>query len=109
MEGSGALPWKPPRACDDYLSEFKHCKSLWNRFHHYYAHGTLPSCQQWREDHSSCTQWEKHRSKEAQEALQRSERNRLAEQGKFPPVWELRQEPPREWNLPLNYKKPQDS
>lgn len=51
-----------PRDCDDYWSEFRHCKSLWNRFHHYYAYGTLPSCHQWKEDYKNCREWEKHRT-----------------------------------------------
>lgn len=54
-----------PRSCDDYWSEFKHCKSLWNRFHHYYTYGTSPSCQQWKEDYRNCKEWEKRRSAEA--------------------------------------------
>uniref|UniRef100_A0A4W6C3E1 Synaptic plasticity regulator PANTS n=1 Tax=Lates calcarifer TaxID=8187 RepID=A0A4W6C3E1_LATCA len=100
---------QPPRACDNYWSEFRHCKSLWNRFHHYYTYGTSPSCQQWQEDYNNCKEWEKHRDIEAKEALQRSERNRVAEQKKFTPVWKLRQDPPRDWHLPLNQEKPQDS
>lgn len=56
---------QPPRACDNYWSEFRHCKSLWNRFHHYYTYGTSPSCQQWQEDYNNCKEWEKHRDIEA--------------------------------------------
>uniref|UniRef100_A0A4W5R5Y0 Synaptic plasticity regulator PANTS n=1 Tax=Hucho hucho TaxID=62062 RepID=A0A4W5R5Y0_9TELE len=59
MADSGAM-WRPPRTCDDYWSEFRHCKSLWNRFHNYYAHGTSPSCGQWKEDYYSCREWEKN-------------------------------------------------
>lgn len=44
-----------------------------------------------------------------QEALQNSERNRVAEQKKFTPVWKLRQAPPRDWHTPLNQENPQDS
>lgn len=44
-----------------------------------------------------------------QEALQKSERNRVAEQRKYTPVWELRRDPPRDWHMPLNQEKPQDS
>ncbi|XP_045891030.1 UPF0545 protein C22orf39 homolog [Micropterus dolomieu] len=109
MESSEERPWRSPRACDDYWSEFRHCKSLWNRFHHYYTYGTSPSCHQWKEDYHNCREWEKHKSIEAKEALQRSERNRVAEQRKFKPVWELRRDPPRDWHMPLNQEKPQDS
>lgn len=154
------LSLQTPRVCDDYWSEFRHCKSLWNRFHHYYTYGTSPSCQQWKEDYHNCREWEKHRTTEAkvqfwklilfedlnlwsfwnspgclnvlkntckhlkkkcieyeinlyfyvlQEALQMSERNRVAEERKFTPVWKLRQDPPRDWHMPLNQEKPQDS
>ncbi|XP_067083969.1 synaptic plasticity regulator PANTS [Osmerus mordax] len=108
MAASEAM-WRPPRNCDVYWSEFRHCKSLWNRFHHYYAHGTSPSCQQWKEDFNMCKQWENHPDPETKEALQSSERKRVAEQRKCTPVWEMRREPPRDWHLPLNQDKPQDS
>uniref|UniRef100_A0AAX7SKJ2 Synaptic plasticity regulator PANTS n=1 Tax=Astatotilapia calliptera TaxID=8154 RepID=A0AAX7SKJ2_ASTCA len=100
---------KPPRACEDYWSEFRHCKSFKNWFHHYYTYGTVPSCQQWKEDYHNCREWEKHRGTEAKEALRRSEKIRVAEQRNFIPVWQLRQEPPRDWHVPLNQEKPQDS
>ncbi|XP_029365576.1 synaptic plasticity regulator PANTS isoform X1 [Echeneis naucrates] len=109
MDRSEAVRWRPPRSCEDYWSEFKHCKSFRNRFHYYYAYGASPSCRQWKEDYSNCIEWEKHRSNEAKEALQMSERNRVAEQKKFTPVWKLRQDPPRDWHMPLNEEKPQDS
>ncbi|XP_060894584.1 UPF0545 protein C22orf39 homolog [Labrus mixtus] len=106
MDGSAERPWRSPRACDDYWSEFRHCKSLRNHFHHYYTHGTSPSCQQWKEDYKNCREWEKSRSAEAKEALQRSERNRVEEQKKFTPVWELRRDPPKDWHMPLNQERP---
>ncbi|KAM9858465.1 synaptic plasticity regulator PANTS [Aulostomus maculatus] len=109
MDQSADKEWKPPRACDDYWSEFRHCKSLWNSFHHYYAYGTFPSCQQWKEEYYHCRAWETCRDTEAKEALQRSERNRVADQRNFTPVWELRQTPPSDWHLPLNQEKPQDT
>ncbi|CAG5924586.1 synaptic plasticity regulator PANTS [Menidia menidia] len=109
MEQPAVTIWRPPRVCEDYWSEFRHCKSLTHFFHHYYAYGTTPSCQQWKEDYNYCREWEKHRSKEAKEALQKSERNRLAQQKNFIPVWELRQEPPSDWHAPLNQQNKQDS
>ncbi|XP_058492169.1 UPF0545 protein C22orf39 homolog isoform X2 [Solea solea] len=109
MALSGQRSWRPPRSCDNYWSEYKHCKSMGSRFNHYYTYGTFPSCQQWKEDYYSCKEWENHRRIEAKEALQTSERNRLAEQKKFTPVWRLRKDPPKDWNMPLNQEKPQDS
>ncbi|KAM7415918.1 hypothetical protein PAMA_018131 [Pampus argenteus] len=98
--------WRPPRACDDYWTEFKHCKSLWHRFHHYYTFGTSPSCHQWKVDYNNCRKWEKHTSTDAKEALQQSERDRVAQQTNFTPVWQMREAPPSDWNLPLNQEKP---
>uniref|UniRef100_A0A3P9I3E1 Synaptic plasticity regulator PANTS n=1 Tax=Oryzias latipes TaxID=8090 RepID=A0A3P9I3E1_ORYLA len=109
MDRPVVTTWRPPRACDTYWSEFWHCKSLVNRFHHYYTYGTTPSCHQWKEDYYNCREWEKSRSPETKEALQRSERKRVAEQKKFDPVWELRCEPPKDWNLPLNQDNTEDS
>nr|XP_057926392.1 UPF0545 protein C22orf39 homolog [Doryrhamphus excisus] len=109
MEKSGERIWRTPRACSDYWSEYRHCKSLRNRFHQYYTYGTSPSCKQWEEDYYNCTMWEKNKGTEAKEALLRSEGNRVSEQRKFTPVWELRQQPPSDWHLPLNQGKPQDS
>uniref|UniRef100_A0A8D2ZZX8 Synaptic plasticity regulator PANTS n=1 Tax=Scophthalmus maximus TaxID=52904 RepID=A0A8D2ZZX8_SCOMX len=89
--------------------EFRHCKSFGNIFHHYYTHGTAPSCQQWKEDYKNCREWEKHQGIEAKEALQSSEMNRVAEQRKFTPVWTMRSNPPEDWNMPLNQETPRDS
>lgn len=63
------LSVQTPRVCDDYWSEYRHCKSLWNRFHHYYTYGASPSCQQWKEDYHNCKEWEKHRTTEAKVQL----------------------------------------
>ncbi|XP_061754963.1 UPF0545 protein C22orf39 homolog [Nerophis ophidion] len=109
MEKPQRTAWRTPRACSDYWSEYKLCKSLRNRFHHYYTYGTFPSCMQWKEDYNNCTAWEKNQGTEAKEALRKSERDRVAEQKKFTPVWRLRQKPPSDWHSPLNQDEPQDS
>uniref|UniRef100_A0A8C1KKR5 Synaptic plasticity regulator PANTS n=1 Tax=Cyprinus carpio TaxID=7962 RepID=A0A8C1KKR5_CYPCA len=101
--------YHPPRSCDVYWCEFKHCKSLFNRFHEYYTYGRAPDCQQWKEDYYTCKEWEKTHSTHAKESLQESERKRVAEQRKFTPVWELRQTPPADWHVPLNQGGPHDS
>nr|XP_023692874.1 UPF0545 protein C22orf39 homolog [Paramormyrops kingsleyae] len=100
--------WRPPRMCDDYWNEFNHCKSLWNRFYQYYTFGTIPACQQWKDDYKACREWEKRHNAEAKELLQQSERARVAAQSKFAPVWKLRQKPPEDWHLPLNQEKPEE-
>lgn len=86
--------------CDDYWSEWKHCRSLRNRFHQYYTYGEVPSCKQWKTDYKNCREWEKYKSGETKEALRDSEKKRLEEQ-KRDPIWEMRKNPPAEWHLPL--------
>ncbi|XP_067395982.1 synaptic plasticity regulator PANTS isoform X2 [Emydura macquarii macquarii] len=54
--------WRPPRTCEDYWSEWKHCKGIRNFFHNYYTYGEVPSCEQWKIDYSNCRQWEKSKS-----------------------------------------------
>lgn len=62
---------QPPRSCDVYWSEFKHCKSLFNRFHEYYTYGKSPDCQQWKQDYYTCKEWEKNHSTQAKVSLAR--------------------------------------
>ncbi|XP_005990249.1 synaptic plasticity regulator PANTS isoform X2 [Latimeria chalumnae] len=100
--------WRPPRACDDYWSEWKHCKSLRNRFHHYYVYGDAPSCQQWKTDYSNCREWESRTNPEAKEALRESEKQKVVGQKKYSPIWKLRKSPPAEWYLPLQEGNPKE-
>ncbi|XP_019394606.1 PREDICTED: UPF0545 protein C22orf39 homolog isoform X2 [Crocodylus porosus] len=98
--------WRPPRACDDYWSEWKHCKGIQNLVHHYYTFGEAPSCAQWKTDYKNCREWEKSKSTQAKESLCKSERARILEKQKHAPVWMLRKGPPADWYLPLNEDKP---
>ncbi|XP_030073290.1 synaptic plasticity regulator PANTS isoform X1 [Microcaecilia unicolor] len=104
----GAGEGEPPRACEDYWHEWKHCRSLKNLFHHYYTYGEAPSCQQWKADYSMCREWEKTRSTEAKDALRQSEKNRLLEKQKHVSVWNIRKSPPKDWYLPLDQGKPKE-
>ncbi|XP_073415199.1 synaptic plasticity regulator PANTS isoform X2 [Dendrobates tinctorius] len=99
--------WRPPRDCEHYWEEWTYCKSLKNRFHHYYTHGGTPACQQWRADYTACREWEKKRSPAAKEALVQSEMARQKERLKNNPVWTMRKRPPVDWHLPLERDKPQ--
>ncbi|KYO39503.1 UPF0545 protein C22orf39 homolog [Alligator mississippiensis] len=103
MADSGA--WRPPRACNDYWSEWKHCKGIQNLFHHYYTFGEVPSCAQWKTDYKDCREWEKNKSAHAKESLCKSERARILEKQKHAPVWKLRKDPPADWYLPLREDK----
>ncbi|XP_068767676.1 synaptic plasticity regulator PANTS isoform X3 [Struthio camelus] len=71
MAGGGA--WRPPRSCEDYWAEWKHCRGLRHAFHHYYAHGELPSCGQWRADYGTCRAWERGAGAAAQELFSPTE------------------------------------
>ncbi|OXB84852.1 UNVERIFIED_CONTAM: hypothetical protein H355_015974 [Colinus virginianus] len=125
---AGADGWRPPRPCEDYWWEWKHCRGLRHAFHHYYAHGELPACGRWRDDYAACRAWDTERAAAArvppggggwggpvrsrgrpaavsvsvlQEALLESERARVLEQKKRGAVWALRSSPPPEWHRPL--------
>ncbi|NXW86589.1 CV039 protein, partial [Alopecoenas beccarii] len=96
---------QPPRSCEDYWWEWKHCRGLRHAFHHYYTHGELPACGRWREDYEACRAWERGRAATAQVPLGPSERARITERQKYAPVWKLRESPPPDWYLPLDEGK----
>ncbi|XP_021268513.1 UPF0545 protein C22orf39 homolog [Numida meleagris] len=100
---AGDESWRPPRPCEDYWWEWKHCRGLRHAFHHYYAHGELPACGRWREDYAACRAWEKDRAAAAREALRESERAPVLEQKKHGAVWPLRRCPPPDWHRPLEH------
>ncbi|NWV84289.1 CV039 protein, partial [Dasyornis broadbenti] len=89
---------QPPRSCEDYWGEWKHCRGLRHAFHHYYAHGQLPSCGRWRDDYEACRAWERDRAASAQVPAPA----RVMEKQKYAPVWKLRKSPPPDWYLPLD-------
>ncbi|NXC37424.1 CV039 protein, partial [Campylorhamphus procurvoides] len=97
---------QPPRACEDYWWEWKHCRGLRHAFHHYYAHGALPSCGRWREDYEACRAWERGGAASAQ--VPRGDRPgggpgiQESRGQKYAPVWRLRKSPPPDWYLPLD-------
>ncbi|XP_074869004.1 synaptic plasticity regulator PANTS [Carettochelys insculpta] len=100
-----ACVWRPPRRCEDYWSEWKHCKGIRNLFYNYYTYGKAPSCEQWKIDYSNCRKWEENKSPDVQESLCNSERARIMEKQKYDPVWKLRKSPPSDWYLPLDHDK----
>nr|XP_047919772.1 UPF0545 protein C22orf39 homolog isoform X1 [Anser cygnoides] len=63
---AGGESWRPPRPCEDYWWEWRHCRGLRHAFHHYYAHGQLPACARWRDDYTACRAWESGRAAAAQ-------------------------------------------
>ncbi|XP_015733021.1 UPF0545 protein C22orf39 homolog [Coturnix japonica] len=99
---AGSDSWRPPRPCEDYWWEWKRCRGLRYAFHHYYAHGALPECGQWRDDYGACRAWERERTVTARDALIQSERARLQERQKHGAVWAMRSRPPPDWYRPLD-------
>ncbi|NXT95922.1 CV039 protein, partial [Anhinga rufa] len=95
---------QPPRSCEDYWWEWRHCRGLPHAFRHYYAHGSLPACGRWREDYEACRAWESSRAAAAQVPPPRS--SPLMEKQKHAAVWTLRKSPPPDWYLPLDQGKP---
>ncbi|NXT25687.1 CV039 protein, partial [Syrrhaptes paradoxus] len=105
------VPPQPPRSCEDYWWEWKHCRGLRHAFHHYYVHGELPACGRWRDDYEACRAWERGRAAAAQVPPAPQQGRRLplsrpgAAGGKYAPVWTLRKSPPPDWYLPLEQDK----
>ncbi|NXB26076.1 CV039 protein, partial [Rhagologus leucostigma] len=99
---------QPPRSCEDYWGEWKHCRGLRHAFHHYYAHGELPDCGRWREDYEACRAWERDRAAAAQVPASLLACPRLCRPGLLGQkpcsrrVWKLRKSPPPDWYLPLD-------
>ncbi|KAM9096088.1 UPF0545 protein C22orf39 homolog [Sarcophilus harrisii] len=93
--------WRPPRSCEHYWAEWKHCRTIRNFLHHYYTYGETPSCDQWKRDYQNCQEWEENGSPEAKQFLCKSEQARILAKQKHAPVWTMRQSPPRDWHLPL--------
>ncbi|NWU44555.1 CV039 protein, partial [Hylia prasina] len=92
---------QPPRSCEDYWGEWKHCRGLRHAFHHYYAHGELPDCGRWREDYEACRAWERNGAAAAQvpaPPLAGAAGTEIPQ----PRVWKLRKSPPPDWYLPLD-------
>ncbi|NXT01938.1 CV039 protein, partial [Jacana jacana] len=90
---------QPPRSCEDYWWEWKHCRGLRHAFHHYYAHGELPACGRWKEDYEACRAWERDRSPAAKVPHAPPP---VMDREKHTPVWRLRRTPPPDWYLPLD-------
>ncbi|NWH70171.1 CV039 protein, partial [Piaya cayana] len=101
---AGSVCPQPPRSCEDYRWEWKHCRGLRHAFHHYYAHGQLPACGRWKDDYEACRAWESGRNNAAR--VRPRHRARVKEKQKHAPVWTLRKSPPPDWYLPLDQDKP---
>ncbi|XP_013794198.1 UPF0545 protein C22orf39 homolog [Limulus polyphemus] len=103
---SGALPddaWMV-HPCEWYKEEYKDCKSLKARFHQYFVHGQTVDCTQWQNDFKNCMSWRKYRDIDAFKNVLESERNRIIQRqaaSQANNIWELRKEPPEDWNKPL--------
>ncbi|NXJ15368.1 CV039 protein, partial [Odontophorus gujanensis] len=99
---------QPPRPCEDYWWEWKHCRGLRHAFHHYYAHGELPACGRWRDDYTACRAWERERAAAARvppggegRGGPPAEPGPTRGRGRRGAVWALRSCPPPEWHRPL--------
>merc|ERR1712210_156366 len=92
------------RKCAHYHEELKVCRSIHNRFHHYYVHGEFQDCTQWKENFNDCKKWSESADEEAAKRVVERERARIAERLKAHfsnDVWERRTAPPDDWNKPL--------
>ncbi|KAG8223882.1 hypothetical protein J437_LFUL004718 [Ladona fulva] len=92
------------RPCLVYQEEYSDCKSIRGRFHQYFIHGETIDCNQWLRDSENCKRWEESKNLSALNSLIDSEKKRKTERlRKYVEndIWELRDEPPQDWNKPL--------
>ncbi|XP_076338927.1 synaptic plasticity regulator PANTS isoform X5 [Tachypleus tridentatus] len=74
------------------------------RFHQYFVHGQMIDCTQWQNDFKNCMDWRRYRDIDAFKNVLESERNRIFQRqaaAQANDSWELRDEPPEDWNKPL--------
>ena len=96
-----------PKRCIDILNKWRHCSSAYNQFHQYYIFGRFKSCNQIKTNFKNCVRWRTFRSEEAKanllEALKKEKTEDMRADGvdDVKPVWEIRTEPPVDWNDPI--------
>uniref|UniRef100_T1JLU5 Synaptic plasticity regulator PANTS n=1 Tax=Strigamia maritima TaxID=126957 RepID=T1JLU5_STRMM len=92
------------RPCEVYSDEYSDCKSFKARFHQYFIHGETTDCSQWKKDHENCMDWRKNRNADSLKSVIQSEETRIRNRKLASlqnDVWQLRNEPPSDWNSPL--------
>ncbi|XP_064460907.1 synaptic plasticity regulator PANTS-like [Ornithodoros turicata] len=92
------------RPCEWYVEEYADCKSIKARFHQYFIFGHTIDCSQWKTDYDNCMLWRKSSDIEALKSVIDSEHKRKEDRLKATlenNVWELRTEPPKDWNKAL--------
>ncbi|KAH8039391.1 hypothetical protein MRX96_032801 [Rhipicephalus microplus] len=103
VEGIPRNAWMV-RPCEWYSEELSDCKSIRGRFHQYFIDGTTLDCSQWRKDFDNCLIWRKNKDVDALNAVVKSEEKRKHDRLKASrdnDVWQLRSEPPKDWNAPV--------
>ncbi|TRY69966.1 hypothetical protein TCAL_02330 [Tigriopus californicus] len=92
------------RKCDCYNEEYKSCSKLRSRFQQYYIHGEIQSCQNWKENYNDCLSWTRTGDKKFAKQIIEREKARIGQRLRdhlSNDVWELRDEPPADFNAPL--------
>ncbi|XP_042144341.1 UPF0545 protein C22orf39 homolog [Ixodes scapularis] len=92
------------RPCEWYLEEYKDCKSIRARFHQYFVFGSTIDCEDWSKDYGNCLKFRAEKDVDALRSVVESEEKRKKERldaSLRNDVWDLRSEPPKDWNGPL--------
>ncbi|VVC40407.1 Hypothetical protein CINCED_3A008160 [Cinara cedri] len=92
------------RPCDVYNQEYNQCTSILSRLHQMFIFGSTTDCNYRHEDYTNCLKWKNYKDTKAAEILINSEQNKRMLRWKSyydNNVWENRDQPPENWNVPL--------
>ena len=90
--------------CEEYSSDYLHCKKFTSRVNQYYQNGQTVDCSFYLKLVDNCYKWQRDGDKNALNNLVEFEKYFINERTKNAlknDVWELRDKPPHDWNAPL--------
>ncbi|WAR03667.1 CV039-like protein [Mya arenaria] len=97
--------------CDYFKTEFETCKHWKSKINQKYLYGETLDCSHDEQMYDMCMDYQRTSDKnlEHQLAFQEYSRSLFRRQNaRENDVWEYRTEPPEDWNLPIEYKTPEE-
>ncbi|XP_067142843.1 synaptic plasticity regulator PANTS [Centruroides vittatus] len=92
------------KPCEWYKEEYRDCMSFKARFNQYFIYGKFLECKEWLCNYEDCLKWRKCKDPQYLSSVIEDEKRRREKRmnsAKENDVWELRKEPPKDWNKPL--------
>lgn len=92
------------RPCERYKELYKDCSSIAARIHQYYVFGDFTDCSQHKDNYNSCLKYRKTKNLQLLDPIIKWERDLIQKRldvARSNPCWEMRDEPPTDFNGPL--------